>query len=442
MLKHIYNFFSSVKLTIFLLLALAVTSISGTVIEQQANPDVYLREYGETVYRIFKFLDFTNVYHSWWYVSLLLLLAVNLIVCSVRMFPRKWNLAKNPRKKLLRGSEKNLKIANKLTLTGSISNISKKLVDALRNIGYKVESQSEEGTTYVFGDKNLYARFGVYVVHLGVLIMIIGGFVTALFGYRGYMNLAVGESSNLVSVFGKNQIVELPFKVKCNNFKMDYYPSGMPKAYISNLSIIKNGKTVKKKIIVVNKPLSYKSVSIYQASYSDGVMIVALRQDGKAPREIGLAMGQFIKIKDNMYTSIVSLSKTGQIGIEFLNNGKKLFALVKPLKWYFIPKTDVSFSIIGFKDVPYTGLQVAKDPGTWVVWTGSTILVIGLIIVFFISHHRIWCRLERGKEGKVSLIIGGIASKGSLGLTSDINKVLKVLKHSYCNDNLKEVKDD
>ena len=53
MFRRVYDFFSSVKLAIFLLLTLAVTSIIGTIIEQQKDPDQYLREYGETTYKIF-----------------------------------------------------------------------------------------------------------------------------------------------------------------------------------------------------------------------------------------------------------------------------------------------------------------------------------------------------------------------------------------------------
>ena len=100
MLKKIYDFFSSVKLAIILLLTLAVTSIIGTIIEQQQDPDKYLREYGETTYKIFKFLGFTDVYHSWWYVLLLTLLAINLIVCSIKRLPKIWKIAKEPKKTL------------------------------------------------------------------------------------------------------------------------------------------------------------------------------------------------------------------------------------------------------------------------------------------------------------------------------------------------------
>ena len=44
----------------------------------------------------------------------------------------------------------------------------------------------------------------------------------------------------------------------------------------------------------------------------------------------------------------------------------------------------------------YTGLQVAKDPGVWVVWIGCALLILGLIVSFFFSHQRVWVRIPKG----------------------------------------------
>ena len=69
----------SVKLTVVVLLSLAATSIVGTVIPQNESPDAYLREYGEFLYRIFSAFDIFDMYHSWWFQFLLLLLTMNVV---------------------------------------------------------------------------------------------------------------------------------------------------------------------------------------------------------------------------------------------------------------------------------------------------------------------------------------------------------------------------
>ena len=278
MFKAIYDFFSSVKLAIVLLLTLAVTSIVGTIIEQQQNPEKYLMEYGETTYKIMKFLGFTDVYHSWWYISLLTLLAINLIVCSIKRLPKIWKVAMEPRKTLPPGYEKSLRVSHSITLSAPAQAVKEKVIEALKQLKYKVEVAKEtENEIHEFADKHVFARFGVYIVHLGVLVVLIGGLVTAIFGYRGYMNLAEGTASNLVSFFSGPKIIELPFYVKCNKFKIDFYPSGMPKAYISDLTIIENGKPVLRKTIEVNKPLKYRGIYFYQASYGQGEAFLRVR---------------------------------------------------------------------------------------------------------------------------------------------------------------------
>jgi len=68
------------------------------------------------------------------------------------------------------------------------------------------------------------------------------------------------------------------------------------------------------------------------------------------------------------------------------------------------------FSYDGSDEKYYTGLQVAKDPGVWVVWLGCTLMVIGICMAFFMSHKRIWVRVENNR-----LVMGGSASKNPAG---------------------------
>jgi cytochrome c biogenesis protein len=90
--NSIWRFFASVKLALFTLLILSVTSIIGTLIPQKNPPDFYLQEYGVNMARFFQILDVPNMYNSWWFVSLLLLFSVNLIVCTIDRLPNVWRM--------------------------------------------------------------------------------------------------------------------------------------------------------------------------------------------------------------------------------------------------------------------------------------------------------------------------------------------------------------
>lgn len=97
----IWRFLASVKLTVVLLLALAITPVIGTLIPQNADPQAYVRAYGESVYRLLYTFDQFDMYYSWWFQTLLILLAVNISVCTLKRWPTTWKIVseKAPRRK-------------------------------------------------------------------------------------------------------------------------------------------------------------------------------------------------------------------------------------------------------------------------------------------------------------------------------------------------------
>ena len=88
----VWKFFVSVKLTVFLLLSLAATSVIGTVIPQNADPEVYFHKFGSFLFRLFEVLDIFDMYHAWWFQLLLFLLITNIVVCSIDRLSATWKL--------------------------------------------------------------------------------------------------------------------------------------------------------------------------------------------------------------------------------------------------------------------------------------------------------------------------------------------------------------
>lgn len=71
----------------------------------------------------------------------------------------------------------------------------------------------------------------------------------------------------------------------------------------------------------------------------------------------------------------------------------------------------------------YTGLQVAKDPGVWIVWLGCALMTIGICMAFFLSHNRIWIRITGGRA-----VMGGTASKNPAAFESKFEAYVEKLK--------------
>ena len=427
----LYDFFSSIKLAVLLLFLLALTSIIGTVIEQQASPDVY-EKYGEFWKNVILKLHLYDVYHSWWYILLIVLFAINLIVCSIKRLPYIHKLVKYPQKELTSEAEKKLPILYKITLTSSkLEEIKDRIKSFLTKLGYKVEIIEKGKNIYFFADKRPWARYGVYIVHIGILIILIGALVSALFGYRGYMNLAPKTQSNLVTLFYSDKIIELPFYVRCNDFKIEFYPNGMPKAYIANITIIEDGKEVVNHLVKVNDPLEYDGIYFYQASYGQGAFLFSLNQNGQVKR-IPVALQQAFKVLNTYYIPM-AWDEQGRILMQYIVHGlKKSFIMLPGIPYKVGKNTTLTCEGI-FPNVMWTGLQVSKDPGANIVWIGSAIMIVGLIIAFFISHHRVWVRLEKEeeRENRVLFVIGGLTNKEKEKLEKELVQIFESVKKNF-----------
>ncbi len=436
-LGRIWSFFTSLKLTIFLLFILAVTSISGTIILQRGNPQQYVKAYGEGGYRIIKALGLYDVYHSWWFLTLLAILAVNLIVCSIDRFPRAWHFIKEPLKWPDKGTLEEMKPREKFNVSLSLEETLAGIHRVLKGKGYKCEEKMEEGVGRIFAQKGVINRMGVYVTHLSVLIILVGGLIGGIWAFSRGMTIVEGASSRNVSIFGTHKIVTLPFDVRCDSFQVKYYPGTMtPKEYKSTITILEKGKPVLTKDVRVNHPLKYKGISFYQASYgtiSNRTGTLTLRvipQGGKGkPFELQVKVGEEVPLKDGYTLKLVAFFPDLVLGqdnqpmnrSEELRNPAALLEVRKDGKflyrsWVFaffpevhsVKDVPFKFRYVAFKGLQYTGLQVSKDPGVWVVWTGCILMLVGLTICFFISHRRIWVVVEdKGRKRQV-LVVGNV----------------------------------
>lgn len=92
-------------------------------------------------------------------------------------------------------------------------------------------------------------------------------------------------------------------------------------------------------------------------------------------------------------------------------------------------KGELTIPMTDHKDRYYTGLQVTKDPGVPLVYTGFVMMIIGCFITFFMSHQKI-CIEVIGKGEKSSVMVAGTANKNKLGIQKKIKKITQSLKNS------------
>lgn len=435
-----WDFFCSLKLSIFLLIGLAVTSIIGTVVQQNQPMQQYRQEYAESTIRIFSALGFFDMYHSWWFLLLLYLLTVNLVACSIKRLPRVWKMVTEPTLVFDQGFEKSLALTREFKMSGSAADLMEKMKSFLAgNFSNPVVTEAG-GEYHLFAQRSAYSRLGVYVVHFSIIIVFIGAMMGSLFGYKAFVNIVEGTGTSTIYTRSEKQI-DLGFTVKCDKFNVSFYDTGAPKEFRSLLTVVDNGKTViDKRPVIVNDPLTYKGITFYQSSYGpagDQLFHLTVRErKGGAPVSITARQGEPVKIPGGAMMQVLeSTQEVKEFMPGFSGPAARLEVTVpgKAPQAFIVfrdfPDFDTQrgggqiFTYQGADEKFYTGLQVAKDPGVRIVWLGCTLMVLGIMIAFFMSHKRVWIRTSNGK-----VVIGGTASKNPAGFELLFDSLVDKLK--------------
>lgn len=437
--NRIWNFFTSIKLTVVLLLTLAATSIVGTLIPQNEDPAAYLQAFGELAFRLFSILNFFDMYHSWWFQSLLLLLTANIVVCSIDRLSatRKILFVKTPTFRVARF--RNLKNKNTFDDNRSVDQLKKLYKPYFDRIFRYTHLENSDGGFYLFGEKGRWTRFGVYTVHLSIVLLLIGGLIGSIFGFDGFVNIPEGEAVTSIRLGNNGKTLPLDFELRCDNFNVSFYDSGMPREYRSGLTILENGQPVLSKEIIVNDPLRYKGVNIFQSSYgrmppNQAVLSFTNKQTGKIHQRTA-TVGELIRLPEKMGAFVldgfVSSARfrgqnIGQAlrGTLTSESGKRVEVLL-PLDFPTFDKMRGGESIISVVDLKqrfFTGLQVTSDPGVWLVYMGFIIMIIGCYITFFTAHQQ-FCVEVREKSNCSRVTVSGTANKNKLGLENKINRI-------------------
>ena len=425
-MKKIYDFFASIKLTVVLLLILAATSIFGTVIPQDWQPFQYQQHFGDFGYRLIRFFSLTDMYHSWWFQLLMSILVTNLLVCTLKRLPKTMKLIRISNPSVSRERIQKMRIhdeiKSKLTLEktweGAV-NVIKKAFPRL----YLVEQ--EDGSKGLIAEKGRYSRFAVYAVHFSILIIFLGALIGSFTGFNGFMNIDEGTENNVVVTFGKRKMIELPFQIRCDKFTVAFYKSGQPKDYVSDLKVIKDGRVVKAKDIRVNDPLRYGGISFFQSNYGVNLRSARIKLlDQKTGKEIKVILPyrKTVKIPDSDFQMQLvdfkeDLSGFGPaLGIMIFKKGSEptgSWILVNFPRFHGNLLGPYKVTVDSVEKRYYTGLQVKKDPGVWVVWLGCTLLMIAIALTFYTSHRRIWVRAEASNPGSVIYISGNCSKHRS-----------------------------
>jgi cytochrome c biogenesis protein len=419
--------------------------IAATFLPSQDVFQTFAGQLSPGTAKIFFFFRLSDLYHSPLFYFLMTLLSLNLIICSINRFPILWRQYKAPHFPEPAGSFDNLPQSLIITEAKEISKI-KLIVKSSLKKKYRSgkETDTERGSVF-YAERGRFSLFGVYIIHLSILVMIAGAIIGSIFGFTADINIKEGETVNLANLTKGNGIKQLNFSVRCDKFIVEFYEDGTPKTYRSDLSFIKNGKVEKQGSLLVNHPLTFDNFRFYQSSYGaapESKAIVTYTIAGKKGGSIGVAAGDtfdlpegkargfVMRIEENIMEMgpavklrIISPEKDIQFWV--FQQLDKLLAM-KPNLFSEAPMLNPGlfkpfvFSIDGVEHTYYTGLHIVRDPGIPLVALGGLLMIIGLIIVFFMSYQCIWVRIEQ-QDAKISISITGRSNRNNQQLQNKID---------------------
>jgi len=443
-LQETWELLISVKLALFTLFTLAATSIIGTIIEQGEPAAFYIKKYGDTLANLFMMLDIPDMYRSPWFMSLLGLFAINLLCCSIERIPKVWRLVTQNNLDKAEGDIARMKNSASFKVCANPDLTANEVGPLLAQKGWKTRKKATAEGTVFFAEKGAWTRFGVYAVHLSILVVFAGAIIGSAKGFKADVALPEGGSTSVVYGVDQNHTpIDLGFQLHCDQFSMDFYDNGAPKEYRSKLVVVKDGKEVLRKTIEVNDPLEFGGLTFYQSSFQpDPNYYVFTIKNGKTNQEQhffvppgrkftwpegGVAFGIKATNPDGHGHGPykVWFSDNKDTPLEFMANDKE------PV---MVQGADAAYSVM-VRQHFYTILRVAKDPGVWVVYAGCILMLLGLYVVFFHSHRRIWVFVGSTPQSS-KIVMGGTANKNKYGFEKEFSGVHDLLQN-IDNPNLK-----
>jgi len=443
-LNAIWKLFTSVKLSVILLLTLAGTSVIGTLIPQKQDPEKYYGAYGDFWYRFLETLHVFDMYAAPWFQLLLVMITINIIICSTERLSANWRIifVKTPNFSLsrFRGLSDAVEFTSKLSQR-RLAEICEPVVRR----GFEYSRVEEIGKGFaIFAERFRWSRLGVYTVHLSVVLLLLGALIGSRFGFDGYVNIPEGDTIDRIRQYNSNTTIPLGFEVRCDDYAETYYDTGTPKEFRSKLTILEDGQPVLQKDIVVNDPLRYRGVNLFQSSRGkmdplDLTLSFTFRDTGSTYRK-KVKLQQEIVLPEEAGKLVVR-GYQEHYGFRGQDLGEAVLAtyspregkpisLVLPSRYPAFDEMrngEFSVSLSDLNHRYFTGLQVTRDPGVWVVYSGFIVIILGCYITLFISHQQI-C-VEIAKSGNKSrVMIAGRTDGNRLGITRRIEKISEKLR--------------
>ncbi|MGQ9688484.1 MAG: cytochrome c biogenesis protein ResB [Desulfobaccales bacterium] len=406
---RLWRTITSLRLTLTLLILLALVSLMGTV-----------RSW---------------IFGSGWFLAPLGLFVLNLTACLIRGLPQ-----------AVRRARQGLTPVAALDLPERArffwpkeGNPPAGVEKALRRELGRVRKNSDDHQTVLYWDRGRHRPLGPYVVHLALLIILVGALVGRFLGVEGRLTLREGETAELFTSAGKDR--SLDFQVRLDRFQVLHYPDGTPREFRSDLTFTRPGNSPTQMICRVNEPVTFGGLTFYQSSYGH-VLRLEVR-DGAQSHLVEALEGQTVELPGSRVRlrvleyqtdlrmprgeEVKSLGPAARLALWDGEGHPVIFAVLKnrpeladkqPGPYRFFLQEAAYFSVF----------QVKRDPGVWWVYAGFLLLLPGLFLAFLNPAERWALVLRRTAAGGWEARLLGAAPRNRESFQQRLKRLKELLE--------------
>ena len=469
-IDKVWNFFSSVKIGISIIIAVLSTSAIGTLFPQKqyipATTPADIAAYYERIYGfagvIYHKLGFHDMYNSWWFITLVGMLGTSIIIASVDRVIPLYKSLKQQRTKRHPSFMKRQRIYG----IGPVVDADDSLVKAeekLKELKYNVKV--EDGA--ILAEKNRFSRWGPYVNHVGLIVFLFGILLRGIPGFYVDETMWLREGDTLAIPGAPGYHLENKKFILENYSEEDDAVFGealdrvgsIAKNYQTDVSLYKDAEAalpgradnlefVKDESIIVNKPLKFDGYNIFQMDFRQNELkSMTFQLTEKATEK---SLGEFtIDLADPKGLYELENGATVELkeyspdfgGIEdnelktktpIPNNPAFIFKMVTPAKpdgemsFVAIQQTleteenDYKASFLSAETRDISGLTIRKDRTLYVLLLGGIIFMIGVTQGSYWNHRRIWVQKGEGNE----ILVASHTNKNWFTLKKDMDQVI------------------
>ncbi|MBE3596473.1 MAG: cytochrome c biogenesis protein [Hydrogenibacillus sp.] len=449
---YVWRFFASVKAAVWMIAITLIAAIIGTLLPQEQfkqsslpaeifYPQTY-GLFGEIYYR----LGFHNLFYSWWFLTLLLMIGISLVVCSIdRAVP----LYKALKKKRLPKDEGFFRRQRLFAELPGDESAYAKLREALKKRRFALT----EGEGTLLAEKGRISRFGPYVNHIGLILLILAFMLRLIPGFYldDYVWVWDGETRAVpgTDYYVKNETFTVTYYTEDEFPDPSVFRPGIVKDYQTDLVLYKKeGQRlveVARGPTKVNRPFEYQGLYLYQSGEQTDqlyglVLDVWDKQKNESvgrirlslydpPETVDVGGGYRVNVleyypdldvneKGEPYTKSTTPNRPAFIleivgpGVE---TGEKNWVIAGMDSDQILPDKRFKYKLADLDFRNRSGLSVRIDRGLPYVYGASAIVMIGLVLGFYWQHRRIWLRLRDGQ-----LLLAAYTNKNWYGLKREL----------------------